>query len=85
MARMYKALCERDTVMDNPYQYFKAGKEYYISEDCPVAVHFRPLEQLPAKETEKVIEEGIISPDQIGKPKAVRKSAEHWAEAGSRK
>jgi hypothetical protein len=30
-----------------------------ISEDCPVAVHFRPLEELSAKESEKIEKEGL--------------------------
>jgi hypothetical protein len=58
MTRMYKAVCQRDTVQDNPYQYFKAGFEYVIPEDCPVATHFKPVEQLSKKESEKIAEEG---------------------------
>jgi len=55
--RMYRAKCLRDTVQDNPYQYFRAGEEYMIPEDSPVALHFQPLEQLSPKESAKVIEE----------------------------
>ena len=46
MTRVYRARCLRDTAQDNPYQYFKAGVEYTIPEDCPVAKHFEPLEEL---------------------------------------
>ena len=62
MARMYKALCLRDTVQDIPYQYFMAGHEYVIPEDSPVQRHFQPLEQLSAKESEKVEKEGPPPP-----------------------
>ncbi len=69
MARMFKALCLRDTVQDNPYTYFKAGLEYVIPEDCPVIVHFKPLEQLSQKESEKVEEEGPPPPKAPAKKK----------------
>lgn len=61
MARVYRAVCLRDTVQDNPYQYFVAGKEYMISEDSPVAVHFKPLEELSKKEADTVIGEERLS------------------------
>jgi hypothetical protein len=69
---MYKARCLRDTVQDIPYQYFKAGEVYFISEDCPVKTHFEPLEELSKLEGEKVVAEGIIQPEVQGKPKAIR-------------
>jgi hypothetical protein len=69
MARMYKAVCLTDTVQDNPYQYYRAGHEYVIPEDCPVARHFKPLEQLSRKESEKVEEEGPPSPKPYARKK----------------
>jgi hypothetical protein len=45
-------------VQDNPYQYFKAGMKYTIREDSPVAAHFRPLQELSKKESERIMEEG---------------------------
>ena len=72
MARMYKARCLRDTVQDNPYQYFKAGEVYFISEDCPVKVHFEPLEELSKLEGEKVVAEGLAQPEVQGRPRAKR-------------
>jgi hypothetical protein len=59
---MYRAVCLRDTVQDNPYQYYKAGMEYVIPEDSPVQAHFRPLEQLSKKEGERIEEEGPPPP-----------------------
>jgi hypothetical protein len=59
---MYKALCLRDTVQDNPYVYYKAGMEYVIPEDSPVQKHFKPLEELPRKEAERIEEEGPPPP-----------------------
>jgi len=76
MARMYKALCLRDTAQDIPYQYFKAGVEYVIPEDCPVAKHFQRVgSELSAKEADRVVEEGELrDPDNPNKRiKAVRK------------
>lgn len=58
MSRMYEAMCLRDTVQDTPYQYFEAGKVYTIPEDSPVATHFRPLQELSRKESERIEEEG---------------------------
>ncbi len=72
MGRMYKAWCLRDTVQDNPYQYFKAGEEYYISEDCPVKIYFQPLEELSKLEGEKVVAEGLTQPEVQGRPRATR-------------
>ncbi len=68
MARMFKALCLRDTVQDNPYMYFRAGLEYVIPEDSPVLVHFKPVEELSKKESEKVQEEGPSPPKAPGPP-----------------
>jgi len=56
---MYEATCLRDTVQDNPYQYFKAGEVYTIPEDSPVAVHFsKPIREVSEKEAERIAEEG---------------------------
>jgi hypothetical protein len=41
MAEIFEAICLRDTVQDNPYQFFTAGKHYMISEDSPVRIHFK--------------------------------------------
>lgn len=80
MARMYKALCLRDTAQDIPYQYFTAGREYVIPEDCPVAKHFKPLEELSAKESEKIEKEGM--PREYAKGvKAKRSKDQAFAEA----
>jgi len=62
VARLFKALCQRDCVQDVPYQYFKAGFEYTIPEDSPVAVHFKPLEELAKKEADRVVAEGPPPP-----------------------
>ena len=43
---VFRAVCLRDTVQDVPYMYYKAGVEYVISANSPVAVHFKPLEDL---------------------------------------
>ena len=59
-ARIYRARCLRDTVQDNPYQYFKEGVEYMIPEDSPVRFHFEPLEELAKKEAERVVAEGEL-------------------------
>lgn len=68
MARMYKALCLRSTVMDNPYKYFKAGEKYTVEEGWPVLAHFQRIgAELPAKEAERIQEEG--PPVQRGKRK----------------
>ena len=84
MARMYKALCLRDTVQDNPFQYFRAGVEYVIPEDCPVAKHFQRIgSELSAKEAEEVLEKGELKdPSNPNKPlKAVRRKDMAYAEA----
>jgi hypothetical protein len=60
-------------VQDNPYQYYTAGREYYISEDSPVQKHFQPLEELSAKEGERVVEEKIASPEVDPKRGGARK------------
>ena len=63
MVRVFKALCLRDCVQDaieelnRSYIRYRAGKEYMIPEDSPLLIHFRPLEQLPKKEAERVVEE----------------------------
>ena len=63
MAKMFRALCLRDTVQDIPYMYYFAGKEYIISEDSVVREHFRPLEELSKREADKVIAEGPAPPE----------------------
>lgn len=70
MSRVYRALCLRDTVQDNPYQFFKAGTEYTIPEDSPVQAHFKPLEELAKKEGERVVaEEELHKPvARVGRP-----------------
>ena len=63
MVRMFKALCLRDCVQDaveefgRSYIRSRAGEAYTIPEDSPLLIHFRPLEQLPKKEAERVVEE----------------------------
>jgi len=60
MSRVYRALCLRDTVQDNPYQFFRIGVEYMIPEDSPVAKHFKPLEELSKKEADRVVGEEVL-------------------------
>jgi hypothetical protein len=64
MARMFKALCLRDCAQDaiegvRPFARYREGKEYFIPEDSPLLVHFRPLEELPAKDQE------VVAPSQV--------------------
>jgi hypothetical protein len=47
--------------LKRPYVYYHAGREYLIREDSPVIIHFRPLEQLPKKEGERVEAEEVLS------------------------
>jgi hypothetical protein len=48
--QIFRAVCLRDTVQDNPYMYYKAGVEYLISSNSPVLKHFQPLEPLDDEE-----------------------------------
>ena len=67
MLRTFKALCIRECAQDaneelkRPYMHYREGREYNIREDSPVLIHFRPLEELPKKEAERVVEEGELA------------------------
>ena len=67
--RSFNALCLRNCAQDaheeskRPYAYYRQGKEYVIREDSPLLIHFRPLEELPKKEAERVAaEENMARP-----------------------
>ena len=47
-AKTVRARCLRDTVQDNPFYYFYAGREYIVRTDSPVLVHFEILEEVKA-------------------------------------
>jgi hypothetical protein len=79
---MYKALCLTDTVQDVPYQYFKAGVEYVIPEDCPVIRHFKRVgAELDTKEAERLAEEGFPDPVTGNKPLKGTRRKGGYAEA----
>jgi len=79
MSRMFKALCLRDCVQDaieelnRPFARYRANQEYIIPEDSPLLMHFKPLEQLPKKEGERVVEEENLAAP-VPKPKAKPKA-----------
>ena len=67
--RSFEALCLRDCVQDaneelrRPYVRYRQGKKYIVREDSPLLVYFRPLEELPKKEGERVeAEENLAIP-----------------------
>jgi len=74
MVRTFKARCIRDCAQDaiegvRPYARYRANREYYIPEDSPLLMHFDPLEELPKKEAERVVEEENLAAE-LPKPKA---------------